>query len=180
MILLDLFITFVYIGLVSFGGGYAIIPVIQQEVLKHKWMTAQQFTDMIAISGMSPGPIATNSAILVGYNTEGLLGATIAVIGMILPSLFLVVLVATFFMKFHHKPIVKSIFYGLRPIVASLVIYAALSFAHTNHLLNLTFSWYTLSLWIIFGLSFIALIKFRWSPLYVILLSGLVGVVLYS
>ncbi|MFS0781967.1 chromate transporter [Bacillus sp. 1P06AnD] len=180
MIILDLFITFVYIGFVSFGGGYAIIPVIQKEVLTHAWMTDQQFTDIIAISGMSPGPIATNTAILAGYYTEGWAGAAAAVSGMILPSFFLVILVAACFMKMHQKPIVKAIFYGLRPIVASLVLFAAISFALSNKLLTLSFSWNTVSLWIIFGLSLVCFAKFKCSPLYVILLSGLAGILLYS
>jgi chromate transporter len=180
MELWELFSTFFIIGFVSFGGGYAMIPVIETEVSQHGWMTIQQFTDVIAIAGMSPGPIATNSAILVGYSTAGVTGAIISALGILLPSIILVIGVATFFTKLHHYPIVKSIFYGLRPIVTSLIIYAAISFSISNNLFSLKVSWQTVSLLLIFGLSLFALLKLRWHPAYVIVLSGLVGVVLYS
>ncbi|AZV45355.1 chromate transporter [Peribacillus asahii] len=180
MILWELFRTFFVIGFVSFGGGYAMIPVIEAEASQHGWMTTQQFTDVIAIAGMSPGPIATNSAILVGYSTAGIAGAIIATLGVLLPSIILVLVVATFFTKLQNYSIVQSIFYGLRPIVASLVIYAALSFALSNNLITINVSWHTVSLLFIFGLSLVLLLKFRWHPIYIIILSGLVGVALYS
>lgn len=180
MVLWELFRTFFIIGFVSFGGGYAMIPVIKTEVSQHGWMTTQQFTDAIAIAGMSPGPIATNSAILVGYSTAGVTGAIISALGILLPAIILVIVVGTFFIKLHHYPVVQSMFYGLRPIVTSLVIYAAISFALSNNLINLDISWRTVSLLLIFGLSLIALLKLRWHPAFVIILSGLVGVALYS
>ncbi|MFC0274834.1 chromate transporter [Metabacillus herbersteinensis] len=180
MVLWGLFSTFFIIGFVSFGGGYAMIPVIETEVSQHGWMVTQQFTDVIAIAGMSPGPIATNSAILVGYSTAGVTGAIISALGILLPSIMLVLIVATSFQKLNHYPIVKSMFYGLRPIVTSLIIYAALKFALSNNVISMNVSWHTLSLLLVFGLSLVALLKLRWHPVYVILLSGLVGVVLYS
>ncbi|WP_153730887.1 chromate transporter [Sporosarcina obsidiansis] len=180
MLLWELFKSFFFIGAVSFGGGYAMIPVIEAEVSKNEWMTIQQFTDIIAIAGMAPGPIAANSAILVGYSTAGITGAVVAALGILLPSVLIVLLVATFFRKLNHYPVVKSIFYGLRPIVMSLIIYAALKFALSNNLISLHISWYTSSLLVIFGLSLLALLKFNWHPIYVIILSGLVGVTLYS
>ena len=180
MVMWELFSTFFIIGFVSFGGGYAMIPVIETEVSQHGWMTMQQFTDVIAIAGMSPGPIAANSAILVGYSTAGVTGAIISVLGILLPAIILVIVIATFFTKLHHYPIVQSMFYGLRPVVTSLIIYAAISFALTNKLISLNVSWQTVSLLLVFGLSLFALLKLRWHPAYVIILSGLVGVVLYS
>lgn len=179
MELWELFSTFFIIGLVSFGGGYAMIPVIENEVSQHGWMTIQQFTDVIAIAGMSPGPIATNSAILVGYSTAGITGAIISALGILLPSLLLVIGVATFFVKLHHYPIVKSIFYGLRPIVTSLIIYAAITFSLSNNLISLKVSWHSVSLILIFGISLFVLLRLRWHPVYVIVLSGLVGIALY-
>lgn len=99
MILIDLFLTFFKIGLVSFGGGYAMIPVIEAEVVsKHDWMTTQEFTDVIAVASMSPGPIATNSAIFIGYNTAGLPGAIFSTIGSVLPSLIIILIIAMFFL----------------------------------------------------------------------------------
>ncbi|MFP3886974.1 chromate transporter [Priestia filamentosa] len=180
MLLWQLFKTFFIIGLVSFGGGYAIIPVIQTEVLRHEWMTPQQFTDMIAIAGMSPGPIATNSAVLVGYSMANLQGAVVSALGILLPSVILVLIIALAFQKLHHHPIVKSVFYGLRPIVGSLIVYSAIKFAVSNGLVSLDASFHTISLIVICGLSLFALLKLRWNPVYVIILSGLVGIALYS
>lgn len=91
MILFELFWMFLLIGFVSFGGGYAMIPIIEIEVIKKGWMTTQEFTDVIAVAGMSPGPIATNSAIFVGYQVEGITGAIAAGLGMVIPSLLLVI-----------------------------------------------------------------------------------------
>lgn len=180
MVLWELFKTFLMIGFVSFGGGYAMIPVIQTEVAQHGWMTTQQFTNTIAIAGMSPGPIATNSATLVGYSTAGLTGAIISTLGTLLPAIIIVIIVSTFFSKLNHYPVVQWMFYGLRPIVTSLIIYAAISFAYSNKLINLNDLQQTWPFLLIFGLSLVALIKLRWHPVYVILLSGLVGVALYS
>ncbi|MEC1156322.1 chromate transporter [Cytobacillus horneckiae] len=180
MILIQLFKTFVIIGFVSFGGGYAIIPIIEAEAIKHEWITAQQFIDIIGISGMSPGPIATNSAILVGHSVSGIIGAVISALGISLPSFILVLIIAAFFQKINHYSITKSIFYGLRPIVTSLIIYAALKFAITNNMISLYFSWHSLSLFIVFSLSLLSLWKLRWHPFLVILLSGFVGITIYS
>ncbi|MFD9626552.1 chromate transporter [Peribacillus muralis] len=180
MVLWELFSTFFIIGLVSFGGGYAMIPVIEIEVSQHDWMTTQQFTDIIAIAGMSPGPIAANSAILVGYSTAGISGAILSALGILLPAILFVIVVGSFFIKLHHHPVVRSMFYGLRPIVTSLVIYASVSFALSNTMISKTISWQTVSLLLVFGLSLFALLKLRWHPAYVIILSGLVGVMLYS
>ncbi|MGE7591706.1 chromate transporter [Peribacillus frigoritolerans] len=180
MELWELFSTFFIIGFVSFGGGYAMIPVIESEVSQHGWMTTQEFTDIIAISGMSPGPVTANSAILVGYSTAGLAGAISSALGILLPAIIIVTVIATFFSKLNHYPVVQSMFYGLRPIVTSLIIFAAISLALSNHMIAVNFSWHTISLLLVFGLSLFALMKLRWHPAYVIILSGLVGVVLYS
>lgn len=166
------------IGFASFGGGYAMIPVIEVEVVKHGWMSTQQFTDIIAVAGMSPGPIATNSAIIVGYKTAGLAGATASAVGMTLPSLLIILLVASFFYKFNQTKLVKSAFYGLRPIITGLIIYAAIRFAISNQVIG-TMSWQTLSLMLIFAVSLLALRK-RMHPILVIALSGLAGIVCFA
>lgn len=180
MELWELFSTFFIIGFVSFGGGYAMIPVIESEVSQHGWMTTQQFADVIAISGMSPGPVTANSAILVGYSTAGFAGAISSVVGILLPAIIFVTVIATFFSKMNQYSVIQSMFYGLRPIVTSLILFAAISFALSNQMIALNFSWHTISLLLVFGLSLFALMKLRWHPAYVIILSGLVGVVLYS
>ncbi|MFP5115832.1 chromate transporter [Bacillaceae bacterium C204] len=180
MIYWELFKTFFVVGLVSFGGGYAIMPAIELGVIEHGWMTTQEFTNIIAVAGMSPGPITANSAILVGYFTAGITGSIISALGILLPSIILVLIVATFFLKLNHYPIVNSMFYGLRPIVTGLILYAAIRFALSNNIISPNFTWHVLSLLLIFGLSLVALMKFRWHPAYIIVLSGLVGIALYS
>lgn len=180
MILWELFKMFFTVGLVSFGGGYAIMPVIEHGVLQHGWMTTQEFTNIIAVAGMSPGPIAANSAVLVGYSTAGIQGAIISALGILLPSIILVIIVATFFLKLNQYPLVQSMFYGLRPIVTSLILYAAIRFALTNNIINLHFTWHTITLLAVFGLSLLALLKFQWHPLFIIVLSGLVGIAFYT
>ncbi|WP_138419898.1 chromate transporter [Aquibacillus sediminis] len=179
MVLVELFWTFLMIGFVSFGGGYAMIPVIEREVSAHGWMTTQEFTDVIAIAGMSPGPIATNSAIFVGYKTAALPGAIVSALGMVIPSLLIILMIATFFFKFNENRIVKSAFYGLRPIITGLIIYAALRFAITNNVLGGTISWQMISLLAIFSISLFSLIKLRMHPIFVIMLAGICGVLLY-
>lgn len=173
----DLFITFLRIGFVSFGGGYAMIPVIDFEVTRHGWMTTREFTEIIAVAGMSPGPIATNSAIIVGYKTAGISGAIVSAIGMTLPTLILILFVSGIFFRYHETKWVKSAFYGLRPIITGLIIYAAIRFAISNHIVG-GLSWHTLSLAAITVVSLVALIKFRIHPIAVLLASGVAGVLL--
>ena len=180
MVLWELFQTFFLMGFVSYGGGYAMIPIIETAVTAYGWMPAEQLTNMIAIAGMSPGPVAVNSAILIGYSAAGISGAIISAIAILLPSLILVIAVAALFIKLHHNPVVERMFYGLKPIITSLIIFAALKFALDDHMLSLHISFRSISIFFIFCLSLFALLKLRWNPVYVILLSGLVGVALYS
>lgn len=179
MELWELFYTFFMIGFVSFGGGYAIIPVIEHEVTTHGWMTTQEFSEVIAVAGMAPGPIATNSSIFVGYQVGGLLGASVALTGMVLPSLLLITLIATLISRFHHHKMMKSAFYGLRPIITAFIIYAAIRFGQAN-LYTGTVNWHFISLVLIFGLSLFALLRLRIHPILVILCSGLMGMVFYG
>lgn len=175
----SLFWTFLLIGFISFGGGYAMIPVIEMEVSKHGWLTTQEFTDAIAIAGMSPGPIATNSAIFVGYKADGLAGAIVSTIGMVIPSLLIVLIVAIFFYKAHQHKMVRSSFYGLKPVVTGFIFYAAIRFAVSNHVID-SLTWHTASLLLIFAGSLLALLRFHVHPLMVILVSGLVGILFYG
>lgn len=180
MLLWELFHTFFIMGFVSFGGGYAMIPIIEKAAANYGWMSAEQMTNLIAIAGMSPGPIAANSAILIGYSTAGFSGAVISAIAILLPSLILVLTVATFFHKLHHNPILESIFYGLKPIITSLIIYAAIRFAWSNNMFRPILSYRSITTVVIFGMSLFALFRLRWNPVYIIILSGLVGIALYS
>lgn len=181
MPVIELFFTFFMVGFVSFGGGYAIIPMIEKEVVqKHGWLTMEQFAEAIAVAGVSPGPIAANSAIFVGYQVGGISGAISSLIGIVMPSLLIILLVVRIFYKFRHSRTVKSAFYGLRPVITALVVYAALRFAFNQGVISLDLSWQTFALIGIFLFSFFALWKWEWHPAFVIVFSGLVGAALFS
>ena len=180
LIYMELFTTFLLVGAVSFGGGYAMIPLIQQEVVeRHAWLTTQQFADVIAIAGMSPGPIGTNSAIYIGYAQAGLCGALVSTLGMVLPSLLFILSIGMVYERFQTRLVVRSAFYGVRPIITGLIVYAAVTFALHNGMIG-PITWFSLGLIGIFLISLVALIYFRIHPLYVILLSGILGAVVYS
>jgi chromate transporter len=175
----SLFITFFKIGLISFGGGYAMIPVIQFEVSAHHWLTGEAFADTVALAGMAPGPIATNTATLIGYKTAGIPGAVISTIGMVLPSLLLMILITAFFYKIHRNKWVRSCFYGLRPIITGLIIYAAIHFGFSGMgMANIT--WKTFFGLLITGGVIIGVMRYKMHPMAVILLSGLLGVAFFQ
>jgi chromate transporter len=175
----EMFVTFMLIGFVSVGGGYSMVPVIEHEAISRGWMNGETFSDMIAVAGASPGPIATNTAVMVGYHAHGWLGAAVSAIGMTLPSLLLVIAAGLLFAKFQHHPMVESAFYGLRPIVAALIFYAAYRLLMTGGT-AFAIDWKTVSFLAIFAGALIALMRYRVHPLAVITVSGLVGVALYA
>ena len=128
MIYFQLFWSFIQVGLFSIGGGYAAIPLIQNQVVEiHPWLTMNEFTDLITIAEMTPGPIAVNSATFVGIRIAGLSGAVIATIGCILPSCFIVSFLA--FIYYHYKgvAVLQSVLESLRPAVVALIASAGLS-----------------------------------------------------
>jgi chromate transporter len=124
--LFTLFTSFFQIGLFAFGGGYAVIPLLLQAVLEHSWLTEAEFTNVVAISQMTPGPIAVNLATFVGFKTEGLPGALIATLGVSLPSVILVSAAMLFIARVTNSRLVKSVFHGLRPGAAGLIASSAL------------------------------------------------------
>lgn len=136
MIFLQLFITFFEIGLFGFGGGYGMLSLIQTEVVhNHQWLSSAEFTNIVAISQMTPGPIGINSATYCGYTavansgmSEGMaiLGSVVATTALVLPSLILMVLIAKMFLKYMDTPVVRDIFSGLRPAVVGLLAAATL------------------------------------------------------
>lgn len=175
---LDIFITFFKIGLVSFGGGYAMIPIIQEEVEIHHWITTKQFTDVIAVSAMAPGPIAANSAAIVGYKLDSLLGAVIACLGVILPSLILILIIGKFFSRFNEHPVVKAAFYGLRPTIVGIIAYASVKLALADGIIGGS-GIIEIKGMIIMIVAITVLLKFRLHPVYLMLASGAAGIVLF-
>ncbi len=127
MIYLSLFFNFFKIGLFTFGGGYAMIPLISQVVTAKGWVSAETFIDYIAVAESTPGPIAVNTATFIGNDVAGFFGALCATLGVVLPSFIVILIIARFFKDFKDKPVVRNALNGLRPAVVGLVGVAALN-----------------------------------------------------
>ncbi|MGN0149638.1 MAG: chromate transporter [Clostridia bacterium] len=131
MIFIDLFLTFFKIGLFTFGGGYAMLPLIQSEVISHNWMGMQELIDFIAVSESTPGPFAVNISTYVGTETGGFIGAVCSTLGVVLPSFIIILIVANFFEKFKKNKIIEGCMSGLKPAVIGLIASAVLSVGKT-------------------------------------------------
>jgi chromate transporter len=168
-----------------------MIPLIQKEIESHSWLTASEFADIIAIAEMTPGPIAVNSATFVGYKAGGILGGMFATIGVALPSIIIILLISGFFFKFQNHPLNTSIFYFVRPIIAGLIITAAIFVAETaifNYELNVAnlakvfteqLDFINFKSVLILLASLIAILKTKLHPILIIIASGFVGVVAF-
>lgn len=188
MIFLQLFYTFFKIGLFGFGGGYAMISMIQGEVVtRHEWLSSNEFTDIIAISQMTPGPIGINSATYVGYSAVvnagyshavGILGSTIATVSVVLPSFILMVLISKFFLKYQKHPIIASVFEGLRPGVVGLLAAAALVLMNRENFG--TYNLQILTSIILFAGTFIASYRYKVNPILLIVICGIIGYVTFG
>jgi chromate transporter len=181
MVLLQLLLSFVQIGLYSFGGGYAALPLIQYQVVDlHKWLTVQEFADVITISQMTPGPIAINAASFVGRKVAGLPGSIVATFGNVLPSLIIVLILAALFARYRSLKVMDGILYGLRPAVVGLIASAGLAILFLALLGDQNFptTLETLSLFavILFAFGF-TITKFKKiNPIFIIIGSGVVTV----
>lgn len=189
MIFLQLFITFFQIGLFGFGGGYGMLSLIQgQVVTKYGWMTMGEFTDVVAISQMTPGPIGINSATYCGYQavqnagmgeSMAILGSVIATFALVLPSLILMILISRMFMKYMNTPTLQSIFSGLRPTVVGLLLAATLLLCNAENFS--TPSENAWEFWISIGIfvaTFIGTKVYKMSPLRLIALAAFAGLLL--
>lgn len=176
--LIQLYWTFVKAGLASFGGGYSVLPMIQSDVTSHGWVSLSSFKEIVSLAGTAPGPIATNAATLIGYRVEGVAGAATATIGMITPSLLIVVLLSAFLVKVRDRQSVKAIFYGLRPIVTALIVFSAIHFGMPGTLEALG-DWRTIATLVIAAGCVAGVMKYRVHPLAVIAASAVAGIVLF-
>lgn len=181
MIYLQLFLSFLQIGAFSFGGGYAAMPLIQNQVVQfHPWLSQSEFTDLITISQMTPGPIAVNSATFVGTRIAGVPGALAATIGCVLPSCILVTILAKIYLKYRNLSLLQDILKSLRPAVIAMIAAAGVSILVTafwgNDISSLHLDAILSSTNIravgIFLVSLILLTKFKMDPIHVMLLSG--------
>jgi len=190
ILFLKLFYSFLKIGLFGFGGGYAMLSLIQGEVVTHYgWISPSEFTDIVAISQMTPGPIGINSATYVGYtaiinagysSTMGILGSITATLAVILPSFILMLIISKFFLKYQKNSVVESIFKGLRPAIVGLLAAAALVLMNSENFGSLQDNSYQFYISIaIFIAAFIATKFFKVNPILMIIICGALGAVLY-
>lgn len=185
MTYLQLFWSFFQVGLFSIGGGYASLPLIQQQVVElHGWLQMTEFSDIITISQMTPGPIAINAATFVGIRIAGIGGAVIATLGCILPSCMILLTVAHFYYKYKNLSAVQGILYGLRPAVVALIASAGLSVLILALWNNMPIVWDIRAIDIfaavLFGAGLFVLRRFHVNPIYVMLGAGICGLIGYS
>jgi len=175
-LLLDIVITFIKIQLLSFGGGHASIPVVHTEIVEIKhWMTMKEFSDLLAMDEITPGPLAINCATFVGKKLAGVIGSIAATVGCIIPSC----VIALIFMKMYKQYLQNKIFVnelrGLRCMVIALLAVTTITLATGSIYIDNSLK---LGNTLIFALSFILLYKFKPNPLYVILLGGVLGILI--
>lgn len=176
-----LFLAFLKIGLFGFGGGYAMLPLIQREVVDiHGWISVADFTDIVAISQATPGPIAFNSATYIGYTAVtdmgfatgyGVIGSAICTIAVSIPSFVIMTIICTYFFKLKNNPVMRASLSVLKPAIIGLIAAAALLLINDNNFIDY-------KSWIIFGVVFISTIK-KVDPILLIVLAGVAGLVLY-
>lgn len=180
---------FFKIGLFSIGGGYAMLPLINSELVGYGLMTQLEVADIVAVSQMTPGTFAINAATFAGVKITGLFGGVIATVAVVLPSLIITTLLARYFFKFEDNIIVRRAMWGLRPVVTGLIASAAVIMAlpallgveSINELHWATlFSGADIPSAIIALLSGIAIIKFKRSPILIILIAGVLGLMLFG
>lgn len=164
----EIFVTFFKIGCFTLGGGYAMIPVIQKEVVEDKkWISQEDFLDALAVTNSLPGPLATNSATYVGYKLAGPMGSLTAVFATALPSFLIILIIALFFSTIRDNVIVQHIFNGIRPAVVGLMFYAV-----TNLSKFLGFNMFNIA--IALG-AFIAITFLNIHPFLTIVIAGILG-----
>lgn len=180
MIYLQLFLSFLQIGLFSFGGGYAAMPLIQGQVVTlHGWLSMSEFTDLITISQMTPGPIAVNSATFVGMKIAGIPGAMVATAGCILPSCILVTILARLYLKYRNLDLLQGVLKSLRPAVVAMIASAGIlilknAFWGSGESMSLTGTEW--SMVVIFGICVLLLRKTKMNPVWVMVLAGVMKV----
>lgn len=172
MNILKLFISFLKIGAFSFGGGYAMLPLIQKELIDvHGWITTKEFIDILAVVEMTPGPVAINSATFLGYKVGGFLGSIAATVGVVLPSIVIILIIAHFLSKFKSSPYVSWAFTGIRPVVLGLITSASLTVAKDAII--------DIKSFVLMAILFYLTSFKKLHPILVIVLAGVVGVFIY-
>jgi chromate transporter len=178
MIYLKLFYIFFKIGLFSFGGGLAMLPMVQAEVFKYGWLTQADFLDIISISQVTPGPIVVNTATFVGHKMGGILGAISATAGVTFPSLIIILMVVMIFDKMKDNPYKNAFFRGVKPVTLALILYAGIIVGKPtfiNSMENLSINYIAIGIFLAF---IYAANKFKVNPIFLLLGSGALGLIL--
>ena len=172
--IMSLFMTFFKIGLFSFGGGYAILPLIKKEVVDiHNWISVSQFTDIVAISQVTPGPVSVNGATYVGYIVTGNgVGAVLATLGLAAPSIIIMIIFSKFFFKFRENRYIENAFIGLRIVVVGLILSATLLLMDKSNFID----WKS---FIIFIAAAMAMLRWKINPILITLVTCIVGILIY-
>ncbi|MDE5579184.1 MAG: chromate transporter [Alistipes sp.] len=165
--LFTVFVSFLRIGAFTFGGGYAMIPLIEREVIDRRgWVARQEFLDLLTLAQSVPGPISLNTAVFVGYRMRGLRGALAALAGTILPSFLIILLIALFFADIRQNPVVDAAFKGMRPAVVALIIGPVISLARGMRR----------SMYLVIAAAALAIWGLGWSPIYVLAAAAAGGI----
>ena len=189
MILLELFLTFFEIGALTFGGGYAMIPFVREQVLAHNWLTEEELLNMIAVSESTPGPIAVNMATFVGSNEAGILGSIAATLGVVLPSFIIILIISAILKNFLKYMGVKAFLSGVRPCVVSLILGTAatlflsvlLGIGSNDFLLNVDLLGILIfAIIVAISLVYKKVKGKKPSPILMIAISAFLGMILYS
>ena len=166
----QIFLVFAKIGSFTIGGGYAMIPLISDEIIKRKWLPEEDLPDIIALAQSAPGVLAVNMAIFTGYKIRGVKGSIAATLGSVLPSFLIILLIAMLFTNYKDNPVVIKIFKGIRPVVVSLILVPMIKMARKGNK-----TWWA---WAISALTLIMVAFLNFSPIY-ILLVVIVSATLY-
>ena len=178
MIYLQLFISYLKIGFFGFGGGYAMLSLIQNEIVEQRgWITVSKFADIVAVSQMTPGPIAINSATYIGYTIGGFWGSVVATVAVCLPALTVMLALTKFFLKLKDNRYVHGVITGMRPVVVGMIAAAALLLIFPEQRADSSFidHWS----WILFATTLYASYK-KVNPILLIALSAVAGIVIYG
>ena len=182
MIYLKLFLSFLQVGVFSIGGGYAAIPIIQSQVVdSNHWLSMGEFTNLVTIAEMTPGPVSINSATFVGIRIAGIPGAIVATLGCILPACIIVSVLAMVYRKFSGTAAISDVLSTLRPVVIALITAAGLSMLQTALFGNRSvriqnIEWISV---ILFGAAFFMLRIRKWNPILVMCLCGVASLIIY-
>lgn len=185
MIYFKLFLSFLQIGAFSFGGGYAAMPLIEEQVVtQNHWLTTGAFTDLVTIAEMTPGPIAVNAATFVGTQIGGPLGAVAATLGCILPSCIFVTLLAYIYTKYRNLSLLQGTLASLRPAVVSMIAKAGITILvsafFVSGVISFTRENISLRMIIYFAAALFMLRKLKWNPILVMVLCGVFEVIFYA